>query len=160
MGFGVHYSSAAKTFSAAPPRVRNSSICCWGFSIRFPASRSNLSVTLCILCIRLSPSDCTLLATLPSRSSSTGPFSSKLVTPTGTTGYYTYPCSTRHYLDVKLAMFHASNIKINLPKRFLGEFCVWKSISLYFLDLYYRSCNGRADVSQKKIQIFYRFSHF
>jgi hypothetical protein len=39
-------------------------------------------------------------------------------------GYYKYPCSTRHYLDVKLAMLHASNIKIDFAKRFLDEFCV------------------------------------
>ncbi len=37
----------------------------------------------------------------------------EMVTPTGTTGYYQYqyPGSTRHYLDVKLAMLHRSNIK-------------------------------------------------
>ena len=49
---------------------------------------------------------------------------SPMVTPTGTTGYYKYPGSTRHYLDVKLAMLHASNIKIDFAKRFLDEFCV------------------------------------
>jgi hypothetical protein len=64
------------------------------------------------------------------------------------------------YLDVKLPMLHSSNKNKNLPKRFLDEFCVKKSISLYFLDTYRRSCNGSSDVSQKKIQKFQPFRQF
>ncbi len=47
-----------------------------------------------------------------------------MVTPKTPTGYYKDPCRTRQNLNVKIAMLHASNIKINLAKRFSVEFCV------------------------------------
>ena len=49
-------------------------------------------------------------------------------------------------------MLQVSNIKVKVPYRFLAVSCVRKSIYLYFLDQYYRSCNGRRDVSKKNGQ--------
>ncbi len=64
------------------------------------------------------------------------------------------------FLNVKLAMFWIPIIKINLAKRFHDEFCVRKSISLNFVDAYYRIYNGRSDVSPKKVKNLSRFGIF
>ncbi len=59
-------------------------------------------------------------------------------------------------------MLHVSNIKVKVLYGFLAVSSFYKSIYLYFLDQYYRSCNGRCDVSKTKtveIQILRAVGH-